>query len=217
MIIGKHHSEAQSSDRPYDLEGGILEACSCRAPCPCWIGSDPDNDSCLGFNAYHIVRGTIDGVDVGNCNLVRVFDIRGNNRNPGSWREVVVIDEQASDEQAASILAAYSGGLGGPLADLALLVGETLGVERASISYAVTGGAGAVRAGQLVSVSITPYRGVDGTVTTLRDSLMATTPRAPAYIASAAHHKVALAKYGFEWAFKGRSAIQSEYRIFNRV
>jgi hypothetical protein len=156
-------------------------------------------------------------VNVDGCDLVRVFDIRGNARVPGSWRQVVVIDRQASDEQASSILAAYSGAFGGPLADLALLVGETLGVERATISYAVARGTGSVRAGNLVSVSTSPFRGVDGTVTTLHDSLMATVPRAPAYIASAEHHEVALAQYGFEWTFQGRSAIQSEYRVVNRV
>jgi hypothetical protein len=156
-------------------------------------------------------------VDVSGCDLLRVFDIRGNARLPGSWRQVVVVDEQASDEQVSSILAAYSGALGGPLADLARLVGATLGVERARISYAVAAGAGSVRAGRLVNVSITPFRGLDGAVTTLHDSLMATTPRAPAYVASALHHEVALEKYGFEWTFQGRSAIQSDYRIANRV
>jgi hypothetical protein len=194
-----------------------LESCSCWAPCPCWIGADPDGGSCLGFNAYHIARGVIGDVDVSGCDLVRVFDIRGNARVSGSWREVVVVGNQASDEQAASLLAAYSGALGGPLADLARLVSETLGVEYASISFTVAGGVGSIRAGKLVSVSITPFRGVDGTVTTLHDSLMATVSRAPAYIASAEQHEVALAKYGFEWTFEERSAIQSEYRVVNRV
>jgi hypothetical protein len=215
MTGGFHQS--QSNDRPYELEGGILESCSCRAPCPCWIGGDPDGDACLGFNAYHIARGTIDGTDVAGCDFVRVFDIRGHVKTAGNWREVVVIDERASAEQVSSILAAYSGALGGPLADLALLVGETLGVERAAIDYAVSAGAGTVAAGDLVSVSINPFRGADGAVTTLHDSLMATVPKAPAYIASAEHHEVALASYGFEWAFARRSAIHSKYRVLNRV
>jgi hypothetical protein len=217
MKVGKRHSEAQASDRSYDLEGGILESCSCWAPCPCWIGADPDGGSCLGFNAYHIVSGAIDGVNVSGCDFVRVFDIHGNARVPGSWREVFVIDRRASEDQAASILAAYAGLLGGPLADLARLVDERLGVERASISYAVAGGEGSVRAGELASVSITPFRGVDGTVTTLHDSLMASIPRAPAYIARAARHEIALAKYGFAWMFEGRSAIQSAYRVVSDV
>jgi len=217
MNSGEPQRRSPSKDRPYDLEGGLLESCSCRAPCPCWIGADPDGDRCLGFNAYHIDRGVIDGVDVAGCDFVRVFDIHGNPRVPGSWSQVVVIDQQASDAQALSILDAYSGVLGGPLADLARLVGQTLGVERASISYAVAGGAGAVRAGSLVSVSITPFRGADGVVTTLHDSLMASIPRAPAYVARADHHEVSLERYGFAWAFRGRSAVQSEYRVVNRV
>lgn len=207
----------RGADSSYDLQGTILESCSCRAPCPCWIGADPDEEHCQGFNAYHIDSGTVGGVDVGGCDFVRVFDIDGNARVPGSWRQVVVIDERASDEQAASILAAYSGAFGGPLADLALLVGATLGVERASISYAVAAGAGSIRAGRMLSVSVTPFRGADGVVTTLHDSLMATIPRAPAYIASAERHEVALEKYGFAWTFEGRSAIQSEYRVVSRV
>lgn len=208
-----HHE----TSRPYHIEGTVLESCSCRAPCPCWIGADPDGDSCQAFNAYHIVRGTIDGVDVAGCDFIRVLDIPGKLHVPESWRQVFVVDVRASDEQVASILAAYTGALGGPLADLARLVGETLGIERASISYAIAQGAGTLRAGRLVSVALTPFVGADGTVTTLRDSLMSSMPRAPAYIARAEHHDVSLGRYGFEWAFKGRSAINSEYRITNDV
>lgn len=204
-------------NRPYRIEGSLLESCSCRAPCPCWIGADPDEDSCRGFNAYHIDRGTIDGVDVSGCDFVRVFDIPGNILVPGSWRQTFVIDLRASQAQTAAILAAYAGDLGGPLADLARLVKETCGVERASIEYAVAQGSGAFKAGDLVNVSVTPYRGANGTVTTLRDSLMAGAPRAPAYIARAERHIVSLHEYGFEWTFDGRSAIQSDYKIANDV
>jgi hypothetical protein len=204
-------------NRPYHIEGALLESCSCMAPCPCWIGADPDGGSCQAFNAYHIVRGDIDGVDVAGCDFIRVLDIPGNVLVPDSWRQVFVVDVRASDAQAASILAAYTGALGGPLADLARLVAETLGVERASIGYDIERGAGALRAEALVSVDVTPFVGADGTVTTLRDSLLASAPRAPAYIARAEHHDVSLGKYGFEWAFKGRSAIHSDYRVTNDV
>jgi hypothetical protein len=204
-------------DRPYHLEGELLESCSCRAPCPCWLGADPDNDSCQAFNAYHIVHGHIDGVDITGCDFIRVLDIPGNVLVRESWREVFIIDVQASDEQVASIIAAYTGELGGPLADLARLVKETLGVERAGISYAIEHGAGTLKASHLLSVAITPFVGADGTVTTLHDSLLASAPRAPAYIARADHHDVSLDKYGFQWTFQGRSAVNSEYAVTNDV
>jgi hypothetical protein len=209
--------DVSRTDRPYEIEGSLLESCSCRAPCPCWIGADPDGDSCQGFNAYHIERGTIDGVDVSGCDFLRVFDIPGIVLAVASWRQVFVVDVAVSERQCAAILAAYSGELGGPLADLARLVRETCGVERAKIDFELFEGAGSLRAGQLVEVSVRPYRGANGTVTTLHDSLMAGAPRAPAHIARAECHFVALGQYGFQWAFVGRSAIQSDYRVVSYV
>lgn len=210
-------SADREAGRPYRIEGELLESCSCMAPCPCWIGDDPDGGSCQAFNAYRIVRGDIDGVDVADCNFIRVLDIPGNVLIRKSWRQVFVIDVRASDEQAKSILSAYTGEFGGPLADLARLVKETLGIERAEISYTITHGAGTLQADRLVSVTTSPYLGADGTVTTLHDSLLSSVPRAPAYIARADHHDVSLDKYGFEWAFNGRSAIHSEYKVTNSV
>ena len=48
----------------YRVQGSILEACSCSAPCPCWIGEDPHGGVCDSFIAYRIDKGTIEGVDV---------------------------------------------------------------------------------------------------------------------------------------------------------
>jgi hypothetical protein len=203
--------------RPYHIEGELLESCSCMAPCPCWIGDDPDGGSCQAFNAYHIVRGEIDGVDIAGCDFMRVIDIPGNVLVSKSWRQVFIIDIRASDEQVRSILAAYTGEFGGPLADLARLVRDTLGVERAHINYTIRRGGGTLRADHLVSVAITPYVGADGTPTTLHDSLLASVPRAPAYIAKADHHNVSLETHGFEWTFSGRSAIHSGYKVTNDV
>src|SRR6201999_3407646 len=163
-------------ERPYRLEGTLLESCSCRTPCPCWIGADPDGERCDGFNAYSLTRGDVDGVDVGGCTFVRAFSIVGNVREPGSWREVLVVDSRATARQVDAICEAYGGACGGPLADLAKLVGERLGVERAEISYAVARGSGSVPAGALLHVTFSPFVGAGGRVTTLRDTLMASIP-----------------------------------------
>src|SRR4030065_137322 len=48
----------------YDLEGTLLEVCTCNVLCPCWIGEDPDGGVCDGIVGYHVDRGTVDGVDV---------------------------------------------------------------------------------------------------------------------------------------------------------
>ena len=48
----------------YQLQGTLLEACSCGVLCPCWVGEDPDQGDCKAFIAYHFDTGTINGVDI---------------------------------------------------------------------------------------------------------------------------------------------------------
>lgn len=197
----------------YELEGTLLEACSCGVLCPCWIGEDPDGGACDAFNAYHFDRGTIRGIDVSGLNFVRVVHIPGNVLTPASWKQVVFIDERASDDQRVAILDAYDGKLGGPLADLAGLIGETLGVERAAITHEVHDGRGKLTIGDVVHSEMHPYTGPDGSTTTLRDSLFSTVPGSPAYVAVADKHDVQLPQYGMRWSLEGRNAIQADYRI----
>jgi hypothetical protein len=197
----------------YDLEGTLLEACSCDILCPCWVGEDPDGGSCDSFNAYHFDRGTIRGVGVDGLSLVLVTRIPGNVLAPKSWRQVAFVDERATGEQFRAIVAAYQGDLGGPLADLAGLIGETLGVERARIDHEVTGGQGTLRVGEFLSSEMAPYRGAEGSMTSLRDSVFSTVPGSPAWVSKASTHTVNLPQYGMVWSFEGRNAIQSDYRI----
>src|SRR6476619_915540 len=96
-----------ATDVVYELEGTLLEACSCGVLCPCWIGEDPDGGACDAFNAYHFDRGTIRGVDVSGLNFVRVVAVTVNEITPASWKQVVFIDEHASDDQARAIRDAY--------------------------------------------------------------------------------------------------------------
>src|SRR5919198_4860630 len=166
MQMAMTEEKTEATGVVYDLEGTLLEACSCNILCPCWVGEDPDGGSCDAFNAYHFDRGTIRGVDVTGVSLVKVVRIPGNVLTPGSWRQVIFVDDRATDEQFQAVVDAYQGKLGGPLADLAGLVGETLGIERASITHEVHDGAGTLRIGYLVSSEMAPYRGPDGSVTT---------------------------------------------------
>lgn len=198
----------------YDLEGTLLEACSCGVLCPCWVGADPDGGSCDSFNAYRFDHGTIRGVDVSGLSIINVCQIPGNVLTPGSWRVVTFVDDRATDEQFEMMVAAYHGRLGGPLADLAALVGEVVAVERAPVVHEIRDGTGVLRIGEVVSAEMEPFRSPDGaTITTLRDSLFSTVPGSPAYVSRAQSHTVNLPQYGMVWSFEGRNAIQSDYHI----
>jgi hypothetical protein len=199
----------------YNLQGSLLEACSCNVLCPCWIGEDPDKGTCDTFLGYHFDRGEINGIDVSGLSMVLVAKIPGNVLTPKSWRVIVLMDEKATDEQMQAITDAYTGKLGGPLADLAQFVGEIVAVERVPILHQVRGGAGQLQAGEYVMAAMEPYRGPDGSTTTLRDSIFSTIPGTPAYVAKAAYHRVNATKFGKEWSwsFEGRNAIQGDYTI----
>jgi hypothetical protein len=162
----------------YQLEGSILEVCNCNILCPCWVGEDPDNDTCDSVLAYHFDRGTIEGVDVSGLTLGLVAHIPGNVLK-GNFRVVVVVDEAATPQQEEAILKAYTGKLGGPLADLSQLIGEVVAVERASITFQVQEGKGTLKIGQSIQAEMEPYRGPTGQVTTLNESVFSTIPGKP--------------------------------------
>lgn len=198
----------------YDLEGTLLEACSCAVLCPCWVGADPDGGSCESVNAYWFERGIIRGIDVSGLSFISVCHIPGNVLVAGTWRVVSFVDDRASDEQFQAIIDAYHGRLGGPLSDLAALVGEVVAVERAPIAHQIRGGNGTLRIGDAVSAEMEPFRGPDGaTITTLRDSLFSTVPGSPAYVGRAHHHTVNLPQHGMVWSFEDCNAIQSDYHL----
>src|ERR1700760_3175284 len=107
----------------YQLEGKLLEVCDCNVLCPCWIGENPDNGTCDAVLAYHIEKGTIDGTDVSGLTLSLLGHIPVNVL-AGNWRIAVFVDDKATPKQQEAILSAWTGKLGGPLADLSKLVGE---------------------------------------------------------------------------------------------
>jgi hypothetical protein len=202
-----------SSDLVYQLEGTLIEACSCNVNCPCWIGEDPDLGECFAIVAYGIERGVIGEVDVSGLNLVLICHIPGNVLD-GNWTIVALVDEKGTEEQRNAMLSAFTGKLGGPLGDLwEALIGEVKGVEFVPISHEVAGGAGSLRVPGIAETEMEPYRGPDGSITTLQNSVFSTVPGSPAWIAKASLHRVNLPQYDMTWEYDGRNAIQSEWKI----
>ncbi len=202
-----------SDGRGYELAGSLLEACSCKVLCPCWIGEDPDHGTCESVNAYHFDSGSIGGVDVAGLSVAAVNLIPGNVLTPSSWRQVLLIDGRATDEQFQALRAAFQGKLGGPLGDLAGLVAEWIAVERAPIRHETRDGQGVLEIGSALSAQMHPYTSASGATTTLRDTVFSTVPGSPAYVAVADHFRVTLPEHGMEWAFEGRNAIQSDWAL----
>jgi hypothetical protein len=72
----------------------------------------------------------------------------------GNWKLGVFIDADSSDEQMDKLVKVFSGQLGGPMAGLAPLVGELLGVEKATIDIRDDGHRHSVRIGDGIDFEI---------------------------------------------------------------
>lgn len=197
----------------YQLEGKLLEVCNCNILCPCWVGENPDNGTCDAVVSYHIDKGNIDGIDVSGLTLSLAAYVPVNVL-AGNWRVAVFVDDKSSPKQQEAILNAWTGKLGGPLADLSKLVGEVVAVERVPITFTVQDGKGQLRVGTVVEATMTPYIGPAGTVTTLNESVFSTIPGSPAYVSKATEYRRKSSKYGLsDVDVKGRNAIQGTFRF----
>lgn len=156
---------------PYELEGRMHEVCSCATFCPCWAGLDPDGGACHFSWIFHFDRGEVNGVDVAGTNLGFIGHLPGNVYD-GNVRLKVIVDERCGEEQEQVLLGAFTGQFGGPLADLAGLVGEVVSIERAPIEYDVAKGSGRFRAGSYFEGEVEAYRSPTGAPTTLRDTAL---------------------------------------------
>src|SRR5919197_1124454 len=147
----------------YSIEGRLLEACSCKAPCPCWVGDDPDGGKCDALVAYH--------------------------------------DDRATAEQKEMILGAHTGRFGGPMGDLAPLIGEVLGVYDVKIAFNIREGKGTIAVGDVSNAEMAPYTDAQGRPTKLVDTVFSTIPGSPAYVGRAQSFRMNIPEHGFGWEF----------------
>jgi len=197
----------------YKLEGTILEVCDCNVLCPCWIGEDPDNGTCDAVVAWHIDKGEIDGVNVSGRTIALLAFVPGNILQ-GNWKAAVFVDDKASDSQMQALGDVWTGKKGGPVADLAGLVGEVVAFDRATITYELHEGKGSLRIGDYVDAEMAPYVGATGKTTTLNDSVFSTIPGAPAWVAKASKYVRKGSQFGLkDINLQDHNAIQGTFRF----
>jgi hypothetical protein len=194
----------------YHLEGRLLEVCDCRVLCPCWIGEDPDNGTCDSVLAYHFDAGKVGDLDMTGRTLALVSHIPGNVL-AGNFRVAIYLDEGASDAQQDALLNVFTGKLGGPVADFAKLLGEVVSVERAPITFDVHEGRGTLTIGNISHAELEPYRGADGSTTTLSNTIFSTVPGAPVFVGKASRYRSKHPALGHDLDMTGHNALQSTF------
>lgn len=139
----------------WNLRGSYVESCSCELMCPCNLSLDhgATYDFCRVTLAFNISAGEIDGIDIAGRKVVLIADTP-KVMTEGNWKLGVFIDDGASDEQFDKLTQVFNGQLGGPMAGLAPLVSEVLGVERASIDIDDDGLVHRVRVGEAIDLEV---------------------------------------------------------------
>jgi hypothetical protein len=139
----------------WHLTGNYAETCSCELMCPCNLSFDhgATYDFCRVTLVFDIQEGEIEGTDIGGLAVAAIADTP-KVMTEGNWRLGLFVDERATDEQADKLVQVFSGQLGGPMAGLAPLVGEMLGVERARIEVSDDGPRHSVRVGDAIDFEI---------------------------------------------------------------
>jgi hypothetical protein len=153
----------------WSISGTYFENCNCEVVCPCtWSGlSRPaTQERCNVLLGFHVDRGDIEGVDVSGLTFGLLAD-SPKQMTDGNWRLGILMDAVASDDQATKLQGVATGELGGPMAGLAPLIGEVLGVERVPITYEVADGATRARFGDVADVEVANVRSIEGKDMTL--------------------------------------------------
>ena len=139
----------------WTLRGSYAETCSCELMCPCNLSFDhgATYDFCRATLAFDIREGEIEGTDIGGLKVVVIIDTP-KVMTDGDWRLGMFIDERATDEQADKLGHVFGGRLGGPMAGVAPLVGEVLGIERVPIQFDDDGLRHGIRVGDAIHFEI---------------------------------------------------------------
>ena len=158
------------------IKGTYITNCDCRLVCPCPMNGPPTgaNGECHGVVVFRIADGrlgdlSLEGVTFGFYNVFPSALLSG------KWKIQLMIDDQASTEQAEAIERIFTGQEGGFFADFVPLVGEVRATERVSITF-VDGSQPSASIGATSTLGFEPSVGQSGAVTTIKDAPLGFSP-----------------------------------------
>lgn len=134
----------------WNVAGRYMETCNCDFLCPCPTSGlkKSTHGHCIFAMAFDVERGTFDGVRLDGLKFIVVGSTPGNMID-GGWKVGLIVDQKADDRQREALASIVSGQAGGPMANLAPLMGEFLGIEPRAIRFEHEGARWSVTAGTL--------------------------------------------------------------------
>lgn len=192
-----------------NVSGTYFESCNCFAPCSCSCLSPPTEGNCAALIAWHIDQGAFGDVRLDGLNAVLFVHSPGPMME-SRWRVALYLDQRASPAQQKVLGQVFSGQAGGPLADLAPLIGEVMGVRTAPIEYVAEGKRRSLRIEDIAEVEIEAIPGQDGGDVTMDNPPFTAAPGFPAVVAKSTRFRYA--DHGYQREVSDRNGFYSPFR-----
>ncbi len=123
----------------WQMQGDIMEMCSCNTVCPCNYGGDPSDLPCEAVLCFRIDQGNYGGTELGGLSVVLYVQIPGKPFE-GNWTLGVYLDQQASQTQAEAIGNILSGQAGGWFEPFSGLIGTAIPPKVVPIKFETVDG-----------------------------------------------------------------------------
>jgi hypothetical protein len=194
----------------WSIEGTYYENCSCDAVCPCtWsnMARGATNDDCRVALLFEVEKGEVEGVDVAGTTCVVVMQTPAQMLE-GDWKAGLIIGADASDEQAHQLSQVFSGQAGGPMAGLAPLIKDFVGVERHPVAVTHDGSAHHIVVGDALDISLTKEATPEGEPVQLTNIVIH--PAGPTLDIAVAD-QVTNSAFGIDWSGDGLSAFSNSF------
>jgi hypothetical protein len=147
----------------WNISGQYAETCNCDFLCPCPITglAKTTHGYCDFAMGFDVQRGEFEGTSLSGRKFVVIGHTPGN-MGEGNWQVGLIVDDQADAGQVDALTKIVTGQAGGPMANLAPLFGQFLGVERQPISIEGSGANWSVKAGSMLDEALVGVAGLGG-------------------------------------------------------
>lgn len=192
----------------WKLDGQYMEACNCKAACPCIFLSPPTEGDCTAIVGWHIDKGNLGAVNLAGLNVAMAVYSPGE-MHVVKWRAALYVDAKASESQKNALVHIFSGQAGGHPARLGSHIGEVLGVASVPIDYAANGRHRSLKVGNVANAEIEAVSGATENEVTVSNHPLCIAPGYPAVVAKST--AMSYQDHGYQWTLSERNGLFSPF------
>lgn len=133
------------------ISGEYVECCNCSVPCQCLWHEAPDDNICNAGVFWNIEDGSYGDVSLDGLTAGFLVDQEGV-LFEGGWDVVLVLDEEADDDQADALETVFLGQAGGLFGALTEMVDEVVDIVSLPFEYSRENGHFEFEAGDTLSM-----------------------------------------------------------------